>query len=81
MDRGSVTGSGCGTRWTSCRPYGAGNSNASSPVNDGRSTIAPSSRTTDVPVLASNRVTTMPGDVHIGWVMYEYIRIASTSSS
>ena len=32
-------------------------------------------------MLASNRVTTMPGDVHIGWVMYEYSRTASTRSS
>ena len=31
-----------------------------------------------MPTLASNRVTTMPGEVHIGWVMYEYIRTAST---
>ena len=37
--------------------------------NDGRSTSAPPSRTTEVPVLASKRVTTMPGDVHIGCVM------------
>ena len=37
--------------------------------------------TIDVPVLASKRVTTMPGDVHIGWVMYEYIAMESTASS
>ena len=43
----------------------------SSPLNDGCSVSRPSSRTSDVPVLASNRVTTIPGDVHIGWVMYE----------
>ena len=31
----------------------------------------PASCTTEIPVLASNRVTTMPADVHIGCVMYE----------
>ena len=76
--RGSVTGSGCGTRWTSCSPYGSGKAKCSSPVNDGCSTGRPPSHTIDVPVLASKRVTTMPGDVHIGCVMYEYIRMAST---
>ena len=79
--RSSAAGSparGAGRGGPPARRTAPGRRSAPRRVNDGRSTSAPSSRTTDVPVLASNRVTTMPGDVHIGWVMYEYIRIAST---
>jgi hypothetical protein len=80
IERGSVIGSGWGTRWTACSPYGSGKANASSPVNDERSTRAPSAHTTDVPTLASNRVMTMPGDVQSGWLMYEYSPMVSTLS-
>jgi hypothetical protein len=53
--------------------------NRSSSENDGRSMSRPSLQTTEVPT--QKRVTTMPGDVQIGWLMYEYSPIVSTVSS
>ena len=65
-----MTGSGCGTRWTSCSPYGSGKVKRSSPLNDGAlDERAVLEHDATFPTLASKRVTTMPGDVHIGWVM------------